>query len=55
MKTDPPLFVISFKNIKSYTDNKLGFVHRITNLEAEYLAKNIFENFKKKFKGKILY
>ena len=44
-ETDPPLFVISLK-YKSYTDNKFGFVHRITNLEAEYLAKNIFENLK---------
>ena len=44
-ETDPPLFVISLK-YKVYPNDKHEFVHRITNLEAEYLVKNIFENIK---------
>ena len=44
-ETDPPFFVVSMK-YKNYTGDNHGFIHRITNLEAEYLAKNIFENIK---------
>lgn len=44
-ETNPPIFVISIK-YKSYQDDRMGFVHRITNLEASYLVKNIFENIK---------
>ena len=44
-ETNSPTFVISIK-YKSYQDDRMGFVHRITNLEASYLVKNIFENIK---------
>ena len=44
-ETEPPVFVISLK-YKAYPNDRLGFIHRITNLEAEYLVKNIFENIK---------
>ncbi len=44
-ETEPPVFVISLK-YKAYPNNKHRFIHRITNLEAECLVKNIFENLK---------
>ena len=44
-ETEPPRFVISLK-YKAYLNDRHGFIHRITNLEAEYLVKNIFENIK---------
>ena len=44
-ETDPPEFVISLK-YKEYSNEELGYIHRITNIEAEFLIQNIFQNIK---------
>jgi len=44
-ETDPPNFVISLK-YKEYSNDEPKFIHRITNVEAEFLIQNIFQNIK---------